>query len=62
MFLRYLDFHPGLFGHVLIFCHKSDLVGRLRLVSKFMMSQPGKQTITMHILPNISRNKKIFTI
>ena len=47
MFLRYLDFYPDLFGHVLIFCHKSDLVGRVRLVSKFMMSQPGKQTITI---------------
>ena len=62
MFFRYLDFYPDLFGHVLIFCHKSDLMGRLRLVSKFMMSQPGKQTITMHILPNTSRNKEIWTI
>ena len=27
------------------------------LISKFMMSQPGYQTIAMHILPSISRSK-----
>ena len=27
------------------------------LVSKFMTSQPGKQTIAVHVLPSISRNK-----
>ena len=29
----------------------------MRLISKFIMSQPGKQTITIHKLPNISRSK-----
>ena len=29
----------------------------IRLISKFMTSQPGKQTIAIHILPNISRSK-----
>ena len=29
----------------------------MRLISKFMASQPGKQTITIHILPNISISK-----
>ena len=28
-----------------------------RLVPKFTTSQPGKQTIEMHSLPNISRSK-----
>ena len=28
-----------------------------RLISKLMTSQPGKQTIAIHILPNISRTK-----
>ena len=29
----------------------------LRLISKFMTSQSGKQTIPIHKLPNISRSK-----
>ena len=33
-----------------------------RLISKFMTVQPGQQTITIHILPNISRNKGDQTI
>ena len=36
---------------------KSDLIIKIRLISKFMTSQPGKQTIAKHILPNISRSK-----
>ena len=27
------------------------------LISKFIMSQPGEQTIAIHILPNISKSK-----
>ena len=27
-----------------------------KLISKFMTSQPGKQTIVIHVLPNILRN------
>ena len=29
----------------------------MKALSKFMTSQPGQETITMHILPNISRSK-----
>ena len=36
---------------------KNGLIRKIRLILKFMTSQPGKQTISMHILPNISRNK-----
>ena len=35
---------------------ENGLIRKIRLVLKFMMSQPGKQTITMRILPNISRS------
>ena len=30
---------------------------KIRLVSKFMTSQPGKQAFTIHILPNVPRSK-----
>ena len=36
---------------------KNGLYRKIWSISKFKMSQPGKQTITMHILPNISRSK-----
>ena len=36
---------------------KNGLTRKIRLISKFMTSQPGKQTIVIHILPNISRSK-----
>ena len=36
---------------------KRGLIGKIRLMSKFMVSQPGKQAITIHILPNTSRSK-----
>ena len=36
---------------------KSGLIRRIRLISKFVTSQPGKQTIAIHILFNISRSK-----
>ena len=29
----------------------------MRLIPEFLMSQPRKQLIAMHILPNISRSK-----
>ena len=38
-------------------CRKNGLFRKIRLTSKFMMSQPGLQTIAMHILPNISQSK-----
>ena len=37
--------------------HKNNLTRKIRLILKFMTSQPGQQTIAIHILPNISRNK-----
>ena len=33
------------------------LIRKLRLISVFLISQPGKLTITIHILPNISKSK-----
>ena len=38
--------------------HKNGLIRKLlRLISEFMLSQPRKQKIAIHILPNISRSK-----
>ena len=31
--------------------------GLISKISKFMTSQPGQQTIAIHILPNVSRSK-----
>ena len=45
-------FCSGFFGLV-----TKGLIRKLRLILKFMTSQTGKQTITIHILPNISRSK-----
>ena len=33
------------------------MIEKIRLVSKVMTSQSGKQITTIHILPNISRSK-----
>ena len=38
-------------------CRKDDLIRKIRLISKFMTSQPGQQTIPIHILPNTSQSK-----
>ena len=51
-FLKHLIFCADLFGHI----EKNGLIGKLRLISKFKTSQPGKQTFTPHIIPTISRN------
>ena len=37
--------------------YEKGSIRKIRLISKFMASQPGKQTIGIHILPNISRSK-----
>ena len=37
--------------------YKNGLTRNIRLISKFMTSQPGLQTIGIHIMPNISRSK-----
>ena len=36
---------------------KNDLMKKIRLISKFMTSQPGLQIIERNILPNISQSK-----
>ena len=36
---------------------KNGSMRKIRLPAKFMTSQPGKQTIAIHILLNISRRK-----
>ena len=36
---------------------KNSLIRKIKLISKFMTSQPGKQTIAIHLLLNISRSK-----
>ena len=36
---------------------ENGLMRKQRLIPNLMTSQPGKQTDTIHILPNISRNK-----
>ena len=36
---------------------KNSLIMKIRLISKSMTSQPGKQTIIINILPNITRIK-----
>ena len=37
--------------------YKNGLIRNIRLILKFMTSQPGLQTIAIHILPNTSRIK-----
>ena len=50
------------FARYLNFCldflvkHRNGSVRKKELISKFMTSQPEKQTITIYILPNISRS------
>ena len=52
-----------LFSRYLHFCldflvmKKNGLIRRTVLISKLMTSQPGKQIITIHMLPNIARSK-----
>ena len=41
---------------------KNGMIRKIRLISKFMTSQPGWQTITMHVVPNIPRNKSNQTV
>ena len=37
------------------------MIRKIRLISKFMASQPGKQVIVIYIMLNISRSKVIQT-
>ena len=43
-------------------CRKNGLIRKISLTSKFMSSQPGLQTIAIHILPNISQSKENQTL
>ena len=36
---------------------KNGLIRKIKLISKFMTSQPGQQTVAINILINFSRNK-----
>ena len=38
-------------------CRENGLIRKIKLTSKFMASQPGFQTIAIHILLNISQSK-----
>ena len=40
-----------------VFQYFFDDCRKIRLDSKLMKSQPGKQTVTMQILPNLSQSK-----
>ena len=42
--------------------YKNALIRKIRLISKFMTSKPGQQTIAIHILANISRSKSYQTM
>ena len=37
--------------------YKNGLIRKIRLILKFVTSQRGQETITIHKLPNISRSK-----
>ena len=50
--LKRFKFLSLLFGHVL-----NGLIKKIGLISSFMTSEPGSQTIVIHILPNISRSE-----
>ena len=49
---KIFKFLPWPFGHI-----EKWLSRKIRLISKFMTSQTGKQTIAIHILSNISKSK-----
>ena len=51
-FTRYLSFCLDF-----LVIQKNGLIKKIGLISKFIMSQPGEQTIAIHILPNISKSK-----
>ena len=43
----------------LLIVQKDGLIRKARLISKFLPSQPGKQTIVIHILLNISKSRSL---
>ena len=52
---RSQDFYVFRFDFLVM--QKNGLIKKIRLISKFMTLEPGKQTMTIHILTNISRSK-----
>ena len=52
--LKIFRFFCERFGHV----KKNGVIRKVRLISKFMMSQSGKQTIAIHIYGPISQEGK----
>ena len=50
--LKIFEFLPSILEHV-----ENGLIRNVKLISKFMTSQPWKQTIAIRTLPNISRIK-----
>ena len=53
---KFLSWH---LGHVE---KTAYIIKKIKLISKFLTSEPGQQTITMYILPNISRSKGKHTL
>ena len=43
-------------------CKKNGLIRKIRSTTEFMTSQPDEQTIAIHILTNISRDKGNLTM
>ena len=58
-FGHFRNFGQYLYLHIFSFwpCREKYLIRNIRLISKFMTSQPGWQTITIHIFSSISRSK-----
>ena len=52
-FLKILSFYIDF-----LVVYKNGLIRKIKLILKFMTSQPGSQTIVIHILPSISRHKR----
>ena len=56
-FSRYLNFCLDF-----LVIYQNGLIKKIRLISKFLTSQLDKQTIVIHIFPNISKSKGNQTI
>ena len=48
--LMIFEFCLDLLGHL-----ENSSIGKIRLISKFLVSQNGKQIIAMHMLPNVPK-------
>ena len=55
--IEIFTFLSWLFGYV-----GKGLIGKFRLILKFMTSHTGQTIITIHILPNISRTESNYDI